>query len=698
MTPSTQAQEQIPGWLRDWWNRGWLRGLLLAAAVILAYQPVWQAGFIWDDDVYVTKNPLLTVADGLRRIWFTLDAPSQYFPLTYTVFRIEHALWGFNPVGYHWVNILLHALNALLVWRLLGRLKVPGAWLGAALFALHPVQVESVAWVTELKNVSSLFFILLSLLAWIEFVEERPKPRSLYYVLSLVFYGLALCGKTTACTLPAALLLILWLIHKPIGAVRLVQVAPFVAVGLGMGLVTIWWERFHQGTGADLFSLNLLERFLIAGQAVWFYLGKLLWPVNLTFSYPRWTINPANPLEYGWLAACAALAGFIFFARKFVGRGVEVAAVYYLATLFPMLGFFMLYTFRYSFVADHYQYVACIGPLALAAAGITHMLNRFEGNSPFVKPAFCGVLLLVLGLLTWRQSGTYTNLKTLWETTAARNPGSWIAHNNLGDYLYREGDINAAIEQYHEAIQIDPNAFESLNNLAQALAAKGQYDEAIVLYRRAVQIRPNFPALLNNFGLALVADGQYDEAIENYRKAIQINPEYADASDNLGVALMAKGRYDEAIESYQRAVQIDANRSGTYFHLGMALNQSGRIQEAVAQYREALSLNPDLVGALNNLAWVLATSPDGQLRNGPEAVRLAEHACDLTHYNEPLLMGTLAAAYAEAGRFPEAVATAEQADQLATAKGLTKVAEKDRQLLKLYQAGKQYHDPGLIEK
>jgi tetratricopeptide (TPR) repeat protein len=677
----------------DSWTRSVIPGALLVLCVVLAYLPALHAGFIWDDDIYVTNNPLLTAPDGLRRIWFSLDAPSQYFPLTYTAFRLEHAFWGFNPAGYHWVNLLLHTANSLLVWRLLKRLSVPGAWLGAALFALHPIQVESVAWVTEFKNVSSLFFILLSLLAWIEFVEERPKPAWGYYALALIFYGLALCGKTTACTLPAALLLILWLQHKAIGVARWLQVVPFVIVGLGMGLVTVWWERYHQGTEGGTFSISLVERFLIAGRAVWFYLGKLLWPANLSFSYPHWTINPANPLAYGWLAAVAALAVVIYLARRFFGRSVEVAALFYVATLVPMLGFFMLYTFRYTFVADHYQYVACIGPLALAAAGISIGLGRFDRTLPFLKPVVCGALVLVLGVLTWRQSATYADLETLWRTTAARNPGSWIAHNNLGDCLFRDSHVDEAITQYHEAIRIDPNAFETWNNLGLALATQGHFDEAIESYHKAIRILPNIPGVHNNLGVTFAAKGSFDEAIDSYRKAIEINPNYSDALDNLGVALTVKGQFDEAIESYRQAIQIDANRPKTYFHWGMALNQSGHTREAIAKYREALRLDPNLTGALNNLAWVLATSPDDKLRNGAEAVQLAEHACELTNHSEPLFIGTLAAAYAEAGRFSDAVTAAEEAEQLATTNGLKKLAEKDQQLLDLYRTGKAYHEP-----
>ncbi|MGD1086327.1 MAG: O-GlcNAc transferase, partial [Verrucomicrobiota bacterium] len=306
------------------WRKNCLLGLLLLAAILLAYQPAWRAGFIWDDDKYVTANPLLTAPDGLRRIWFSLDAPSQYFPLTYTSFYLERALWGLRPAGYHCVNILLHAANALLVWRLLARLRVPGAWLAAALFALHPVQVESVAWITERKNVLMGFFFLLTLLAWTRFLDEKTRRPWGFYALALVFYALALSAKTTACTLPAALLLVLWLQKMPVNWRRLGQIAPFVALGLGMGLVTVWWERYHQGTQGKLFAIAPWERVLIASRAVWFYAGKLLWPRNLTFSYPRWTIPASAPLACIWLLATAVLGVAIWRARRWAGRSLEV--------------------------------------------------------------------------------------------------------------------------------------------------------------------------------------------------------------------------------------------------------------------------------------------------------------------------------------------------------------------------------------
>src|SRR5215831_3514293 len=327
-------------------GRAWFFALVLAALTIFAYRPAWNGGFVWDDDVYITNNELLTAPDGLRRIWFSLDSPSQYFPLVYSMFRIEHALWGLNPTGYHWVNLLLHVANALLVWRVLARLNVPGAWLASAIFALHPVQVESVAWITERKNVLMGFFFLLTLLAWLAFVDERTKRPWIFYCLALISYVLALSAKATACTLPAALFLILWLQKKPITMRRLMQIVPFVILGVGMGLLVVWWEHYHQGTNRAAFTfLSPIERILVASRAVWFYLSKIFWPSNLTFIYPRWNISPAEFFNYIWLLAGIAACVAIYFGRRYFGRSVEVAAAFFVATLSPVLGFVMLFTF-----------------------------------------------------------------------------------------------------------------------------------------------------------------------------------------------------------------------------------------------------------------------------------------------------------------------------------------------------------------
>ena len=560
----------------SWTKRQWFFCLILVVVTLLTYQPAWNGGFIWDDDEYVVNNELLTAPDGLRRIWFSLDSPSQYFPLVYTSFRIEHALWGLNPVGYHWVNLLLHIVNALLVWRVLMALKVPGAWLAGAIFALHPVQVESVAWITERKNVLMGFFFLLTLLAWIAFVDERTKRPWRFYVVALILYVLSLSAKTTACTLPAALLLILWLQKKPINAERILQITPFFLLGLGMGLVAVWWERYHQGTSLALVPLGPIERILVASHAVWFYLGKLIWPSSLTFIYPRWTIVATRPLEYAWLLAGAGLCAVIYFGRRRLGRGVEVAAVFFVTTLSPVLGFIMLFTFCYTFVADHYQYLASIGPIALASAGVASLAATFKGSRKLIL----GTALCVIGalaVLTWRQSAMYGDIETLWRTTLLRNPGCWMAYNNLG------------------------NTLMAYNNLGNTLSEANRIPEAMDLFKQALRINPDNDAAYYNLGTALALTGRMSEAIDQYEQALRIKPNFAKAHNNLGNALLLTGRTSEAIDQYEQALLIRPNFAEAHGNLGAALGQMGRISEAIEQVKAALRINPKYIDAQNNL-------------------------------------------------------------------------------------------------
>jgi tetratricopeptide (TPR) repeat protein len=538
------------------WRPGdWLLGLLLVAATILTFQPAWHAGFIWDDDAYVTENKLLSAPDGLRRIWFSRDLPSQYFPLTYTLFWAEHKLWGLNPAGYHWMNLLLHAINALLVWRILKRLGVPGAWFAAALFALHPVQVETVAWVTEAKNILSLFFYLLAVSAWLAFLEideaapasnqssgVRPlSERWLYYCLALLSFLLALFSKTTACTLPVALLLISWLRHKPINRQRLMEVAPFFAVGFILGLATMWWERHHIGTSGTQFAIGWLQRVLIVSRAIWFYAGKLLWPADLVFTYPRWRIDPAHPLAYSWLLLFFIVCGLIYFGRRFFGRSLETAAAFYAVTLGPMLGFIMLYTFRYTFVADHYQYLACIGPFALVGAGVSQlMIGRIGRMGRIVGGAVCGCVLLVLAGLSWRQSSIYHDSETLWRTTVKRNPASFLAHYQLGNALLKKGELEQGLAEYRVYLQMQPADADAHYNAGNVLFGLGRLDEAILHYQKSLEIHPSDVEAHNNLGAALIRKGRFDEAINQFQQALAIRPDFAKASNNLSQATIMK--------------------------------------------------------------------------------------------------------------------------------------------------------------
>ena len=665
----------------------WALGLLLVIATAVAYRPAWNAGYIWDDDVYVTGNELLTAADGLRRIWFSLDSPSQYFPLTYTTFWVERRIWGLNPTGYHWVNILLHGANALLAWSLLRRLRVPGAWLAAALFALHPVNVESVAWITERKNVLMGFFFLLALLAWDRCVSTESRRQWQWYTAALLLYALALFSKTTACTLPAALFLLLWLKGQPITWRRVWQIVPFVVLGIAMGLVTIWWERYHQGTAGSEFAIAPIERILIASRAVWFYLGKLCWPVDLMFSYPRWSISANDPWDYGWLLLSIAAAVAIWFARRLAGRSIEVAALFFVATLSPMLGFFMLWTFRFTFVADHYQYISTLGPLALAAAAIVRG-SRWVGKSgTLLLPIVSAALLSALAALTWNQSGMYRDLETLWRTTIARNPGSWMAYNNLGTTLLNSGKVEAAIAQFAKALEVEPAYATAHNNLGNALLRLGRADESLAHLRKAVELEPRNADVRNNLGNTLLQLGRREEAAAQYLEAVQIDSSYGEGYNNLGALALSSGRVAESIEHLRRALQIMPRRADAHNNIANAYVRAGRIGEAVRHYNQAIALKPDDINTQNNFAWLLATCPDARLRDGGKAVELAERADRASGGNNPVIAATLSAAYAEVGRFPEAVTAARRALDLASRSGNTALADAVRAQVALYESG-----------
>jgi len=571
----------------------------LVIACLAVYIPAIRGGFVWDDDDYVTQNPLLVAPDGLYKIWFSKEQTSQYFPLVYTTFRLEHKLWGFNPLGYHITNIILHIINSLLLWRLLRLLDVPGAWLAAAIFALHPVQVESAAWITERKNVLMTMFFFLSLLAWVRFME---KPAIYLYFLSLVFYILALFSKTTACTLPAALVLILWMKNILIDKRRWQQITPYVVLGLAMGIFVVWREHYILGTSRLKLELNPVERLLLAARALWFYIGKLIWPTKLTFSYPKWDISWTQPVQYLWLIAWVVVGWCMWHWRERLGRGVIAGIVFFVATLSPMLGFISLYTFRYTYVADHYQYVASIGLIAIVAA-----LGYRAAAKIRLLPIVAAIILAGYGVLSRQQCYTYRNLETLWRDTLTKNPNSWIAYYNLGIALKEQGRLDEAISQYRQALQIKPDLIEAYNNLAMVFTAQNKFTEAVDVCQQAMHIKPDDPDIHYNLGIALGKYDRLDEAADHFRQALRLKPDYADACYNLGRVLHLQGKLDEAIVYYQQAINLNPNFPKAHNNLGVVFSLQGKFDEAAEHFRQALRLKPDYTEAQANLEKALQT-------------------------------------------------------------------------------------------
>jgi tetratricopeptide (TPR) repeat protein len=545
------------------------RLVLLAGAIAIvagcftAYMPaILKGGFIWDDDLYVTNNPLLTAPDGLRQIWFSIDAPPpQYVPLVYTTisttFWIEHQLWRFNPAGYHAVNVGIHCINALLLWVILRRLGIPGAWLTSAIFALHPVQVESVAWITERKNVLMAFFGLLMVLCWVEYVfgNKGRQKAILLYAGSLLFCVLALLSKATACTLPAVLVLILWLKGSPIGVKRLLEIVPYIAIGFGTGLLVIWRE-LRLGTGFLNLGLQAADKLIIAGRALWFYLWKLVWPVNLTFSYPRWNIDATDVWQYAWPVSFAAVMVIAWLLRKRTGRGITTGITFFPAMLFPMLGFFSLYTFVYTFVADHYQYLACIGPIAIVA-GIAAKVYRKSGeNAKFIIVSAAGVLLITLGVLTWRQCGAYKNSDTLWADTLNKNPDSWLAHGQVGESLFGQGKFDEALIHLDRQLKlasylkkIHPMAYSDVYYCKGLIfSAKGKLQEAAEQFKLSLEIDDKSALVHYLLADVLVKQGKIEEATMHLQRGFEI--------------AKAKGANNLAEEIRHRLETIEKHKTG----------------------------------------------------------------------------------------------------------------------------------------
>src|SRR5438876_730338 len=708
---------------RPFCQREWLWALLLVALVFAAYARVFTAGFIWDDESHLTQNPCIVGPLGLKEIWTSTRA--VYYPLVLTSFWSLHKLVGLSPLPYHILNVLMHAGSAALLWRVLRQLDIRGAWLGAALWVLHPVMVQSVAWVTELKNTQSCLFYLLSIFSFLKVDAEEVgnNVRWWRFGWALLFFVMAILSKPSTVMLPAVLGLCVWWRRGRVRWRDLATLVPFALISALASVWTIWEQKFHSGAIGSEWAQLWPERLIIAGRAIWFYLGKLVWPDPLIFIYPRWEINSLQLTAY--LPLLAALAGLfaLWLIRGKWSRPVFFAAAYFVISLFPVLGFFTVYFFRYSFVSDHFQYLASMGPLALAGAGITAGTDSIKWK-PFLRAAMCGILLL-FGFLTWRQSAIYHGLVTLYTATLARNPGCWMAHYNLGIVLRDQGEMDQAITHYRHAVALRPNYAEAHYNLGRLLVQKGQLDDAIAHYKKALEINPADAEAHNNLGVTLFGSGRVDDAIAHYRKAVTIQPDYADASCNLANALLSKddldsaiarysaclalspnqaeaqynlasallrkGRTDEAIDHYRKTLELRPENADAHANLGSAFLAKDRIQEAIAQYRDSLAIAPENVAAQSNLAWLLATSADASLRNGPEAVLLAQQASRHSGANRPVILRILAAAYAEAGRFAEAKETAQQALQLSDGRDNTVLADALRKEIALYESGQPNH-------
>ena len=694
------------------------RTSLAAAAIVtlalVAYMPALQAGYIWDDDSYLTANPHVQAPDGLARIWVPGNTP-QYYPLVFTSFWIEHAVWGLRPVGYHLVNILLHAFNAVLVWRLMRRLGLRGAWLIGAIFALHPIHVESVAWITERKNLLSGCFYLLAGFAYLRFDQRRAEPGEGgeswgWYGASLGLYVAALGSKSITCSLPAALILVMLYLRRPLTWRHLWPLVAMLAIGVLAAANTVLMERVHVGASGPEWDHGLADRVLIASRSLLFYPAKLLWPNPLMFVYPRWTIDPGNVLS--WWRPLVVLATGVAAAVAWTRgrRGPFVALAFYAGTVLPAVGFINVYPHRFSFVADHFLYLASLGIIAMVVSGAVWLVPR---RRP-LQIGLATVTLVVLGGLAHRQARTYRNAESVWMDTLAKNPDSWMPHTHMSVIrLQQLGAIDRAAE---------PDRWRSV------LAQARRHAE------RAVAKRPDDPQVLGKLSEALRLEGRHDEAFEHQSTVIRLLDErygdetrwmQRDVEELVKLARLhnARNEIERAEVTYRRAAALEPTLVISRYELASLLAAQGRLDEAVPELRHVLSVQPQHFGALLALAHIasqrreftearryheaaaraartlgqeieatialtrlLATCPVTARRDVARAIEIAETANDATGRRYPSLLDVLAEAYAAAGRTDDAIATATEALDLARQVNAPGLAEEFERKLNRYRA------------
>ena len=626
----------------------------IIAATLIFYIPPLMGGFIWDDHAHVIFDADLQGLSGLWKIWFT-KATQQYYPLVYSSFWVEWQLWGDNPLGYHIVNVSIHSANAIVFALVLKRLGFRWAWAAALIFALHPVHVESVAWISERKNVLSGLFFLASLLVFLKSEEEADRGSTKLYILSFILFVLALFSKTVVSTLPVIFIIIRWMRARPFDRSFILRLVPFFAVGLIMGLVTVWWEATQVGASGVEWELTLFERLMLPARIVWFYLVKLFIPVNLTFIYPRWTPDPA--LMWQWVFIFKLLVAFVllFVYKSRISRAPVAALACFVVTLFPALGFIDVFPFRYSFVADHFQYLASLFIIALAVGVVGALIRNFARA---VVPSAVVVTLVVsfiLGVLTWRQGYAYKDPEVLWRDVLRKNPTAWIAHNNLAQILYERGEIYKSIEHYQSAVDIWPKAREARHNLGSSLFKVGRVSEAEAHFKAALIVAPGsaqtlselavlysvtgrlaqaresaFKAstmesanadILNNLGIVFLRSNMADMAMDSFVKAVMIKPGFTEAHNNIGITHSMEGRLAAAVVAFKKALAIDPAYTEGHYNIAVTLQDLKQIDEAEAHYKEAVRLDPLHAQSLNNLGSIYFQK--GELKEAEKFYRAA---------------------------------------------------------------------------
>ena len=574
----------------------WQRTALVVAiivAVVLVYLPAFRGDFVWDDFLLITGNPLLQNFSGLTEIW-SGGRTADYFPLTNSVFWIEHHLFGGNATGYHAVNILLQIANALLVWLLLSRLNIPGAWLAGLIFGIHPVHVASVAWVSELKNLLSMFFALLSILCFLELGEKQLRNSAAVYVSSLVFFALALLSKTQVVFLPVVLLLCAWWRDKkspgkqttPNPNLRrdLIRSWPFFLVAIVLGVVTIWFQ--NRGIGEEGIVIGSLpRRFVNAGMVIWWYAGHLFAPIRLMAIYPTWRFDSPNLLEWLPLIALLGILAGLWRWRNRGTRGAFFAIACFVVALLPVLGLIkMAYVRSGTLVADHFQYFADVSLLALFSAGVAYLWRQLQRTIRIATAAIVTFLVGVMGTYAFSRTEVYQNEETLWQDNLSKNSDAWQAHIQMAQRRFKQERYAEAAYHAGRAAELKPELADIRNELGLAYCRQQRFDEGIAEYRKALQLKEAKPSTAKSASVATIRT--------NLANALTITAERLSQSAPT-VPEEATRRYEEAIRQYESALELDPKQPAIHRNLGMLLVRLGRYDEAITHLRATLQIVPN---------------------------------------------------------------------------------------------------------
>ncbi len=691
--------------------------LMLALLVVAYFNSVSEGGFIWDDDFYVTKNVELETLGGLGRIWADPSATPQYYPLTHTSFWIEHQLAGENPQVFRAVNLLLHFCSALVLFRLLRQLDLKGAWFAAFLFALHPVQVESVAWITERKNVLSMLFFLLSLSRLLKWEMKGARKIDAQYLWAFAFFLFAMASKTVTATLPAVFLVVCWFRGKGSLKRAFYFAIPFFLVALLGAAMTSHIEATSVGASGAEWQKPFIERIQIGSRIPFFYLQKLLLPINLCFNYPRWELS-GGLADWAFFFSLLLIVGLLAAFRSSVGRGPLACTLIFLGMLFPALGLIDVYPMRYSFVADHFQYHATAAVFALFASCSASFFSKrkklFQG--------FCLIIVLCLTFLTMGYAPTFNSSEALWKRAIDVNPNSWMAHNNLANDALNRGDVEAAAFQVSSALSIRSDLAELWTTRALVHERKGKMVEALSDFEEAARLGKDDPRARFNLGIALTRRGKYPGAIVELRAALSLEQGSQAAKSALGVALLKNKQFQEAEEMLRRAAEDSQGSAADWVNLAGLYKATEQPQKRRVCLENAIAIDPEhqpalealMLGYFKTREFLRAETMVAQLRSlglaGPtidtievflagvksgvdggklkSAVALGESFLNRVKLGDLLALDALASVYAASGEFEAALLLVQRGRQIAERTGASHWPKTFRARETLYEQGR----------